>query len=500
MNSFRPAGAIAAAVFFTAGSAAVADVTADQVWTDWKAYMTQMGATVTADETKTADGIDVANVTMTFPVPEDGGNAVMTLPEIGFVDNGDGTVSITLPERMPLTVDVAGDDPVKAEVIYTAKDLKMTVSGDPSEMTYAYTAGSVGLALGKISVKGEPVEIGKAEMTMADIKGQTVMSGSDMRSAEQAATSGMVSYALDFTDPEEAANHFKMDGGVESLEFTATTMIPAGTSFSDMNAALKAGFAVYGQYKFGPSHSNVSVNEEGKSTGASSRSAGGTLSIEMDKDHLRYGGTSSDLSTRVTSSELPFPIALEMKKATADLSIPVMKSDTPQDFALTLALNDFTVNDEVWNLFDPAGELPHDPATLAVDLEGKGTLSADLMDPAQMAASEKPDAMPVALNALTLKSLLLRAAGAELTGKGDLTFNNDGPAPQPIGDVDLKLTGANTLLDKLIKMGLVPEEQAMGARMMMGVFAVPGDGEDELKSIIEFTEDGQIKANGQRIK
>ncbi|WP_405117314.1 hypothetical protein [Phaeobacter sp. BS23] len=49
-------------------------------------------------------------------------------------------------------------------------------------------------------------------------------------------------------------------------------------------------------------------------------------------------------------------------------------------------------------------------------------------------------------------------------------------------------------------MGLVSDSDAMGARMMMGMLAVPGDGEDTLTSKIEVTEDGQIKANGQRIK
>jgi hypothetical protein len=37
-------------------------------------------------------------------------------------------------------------------------------------------------------------------------------------------------------------------------------------------------------------------------------------------------------------------------------------------------------------------------------------------------------------------------------------------------------------------------------RMMMGLFATPGDGEDELVSKIEVTGDGQVLANGQRLK
>jgi hypothetical protein len=49
-------------------------------------------------------------------------------------------------------------------------------------------------------------------------------------------------------------------------------------------------------------------------------------------------------------------------------------------------------------------------------------------------------------------------------------------------------------------MGLVPEDQAMAARMMLGLFARPGDGPDTLTSKIEVKGDGAILANGQRLQ
>jgi hypothetical protein len=71
--------------------------------------------------------------------------------------------------------------------------------------------------------------------------------------------------------------------------------------------------------------------------------------------------------------------------------------------------------------------------------------------------------------------------------------------PMPLGAIDLKLVGANGLMDKLVTMGLMPQDQAMFARMMMGLYAVPA-GEDEMTSKIEFKEGGEILANGQRIQ
>ena len=116
-----------------------------------------------------------------------------------------------------------------------------------------------------------------------------------------------------------------------------------------------------------------------------------------------------------------------------------------------------------------------------------------------MQAETIADQPPGQLNSLTINEVRVSAVGAELTGSGAATFNNAGLMPVPNGAVDLRLVGANALMQKLVAMGLLPEDQMMGAMMMLGLFAVP-DGEDTLKSKIEFKEDGSIYANGQQIQ
>jgi len=155
-------------------------------------------------------------------------------------------------------------------------------------------------------------------------------------------------------------------------------------------------------------------------------------------------------------------------------------------------------------LFDPAAVLPRDPATIDVNLTGQTTVFQDFMNFAKMMELSNDD-VPLELNALTVKNFLISAAGASLSGTGDFAFNNDDLTsfdgmPAPSGSAELQIAGANGLIDKLIQMGLIAESDAMGARMMMGMLAVPGDGDDTLKSKLEITEDGQILANGQRIK
>jgi hypothetical protein len=176
-------------------------------------------------------------------------------------------------------------------------------------------------------------------------------------------------------------------------------------------------------------------------------------------------------------------------------------SETPQDFAFLTRIVDLTVSEDVWGLFDPAATLSREPVTFILDTKGTGRWLQDIMDPEVQMDGVEP---PGELNSLDLTQVLLRAAGAEVGATGGLTFDNtdlttfDG-MPAPTGAINVTIKGVNKLIDNLIAMGLLPEDQAMGARMMMGMFTRPGAGPDEVTSVIEF-KDGGLFANGQQLQ
>ena len=205
----------------------------------------------------------------------------------------------------------------------------------------------------------------------------------------------------------------------------------------------------------------------------------------------------------ISSADIPFPeLKLGYQEAAFNLLMPVGKTDAPADFAFLTKLVGFTVSDEVWGMFDPAGSLPHDPATVILDTKGKVTMTTDLFDEAAMAALG--DAPPGDLNALDVTELKASVAGAELTGAGAFTFDNSDKTtfsgvPLPTGKMDLKLTGGNTLLDKLVAMGLLPQDQAMGFKMMVSMFANSAADKDEMTSTLEFKDKG-FYANGQKLQ
>ncbi len=493
-----------AVIYMTAG-AAVAEVTPTEVWEDWKAYMTGFGFEITASEAQSGNDLEITDIVLNFDAPEEGGATEIRVPELSFRDNGDGTVAIVFPDRMPLSVMTEGPEAVSFDMVYTADGMDVNVAGDASGMTYTYTADMLGLALENLTAQGEPVEVNDAALRMQDVKGTTVTGGDDLRQSRQVVSSGPVSYSFSAADPENAANVMSVTGRIDSLTMTGEASVPEDMDTKNMSAALAAGFAVDGEYTFGPGASSFEFTEEGAVTRGTSQSAGGNLTVAIDGGKLRYGGTTRDVAVEVVTPDLPFPVSLAMQEARFGLDMPVARKEEAQDFGLTFVLGDLTVSDQIWAMFDPEGKLPRDPATLALELSGKARVLADWMDPAQMAAIEKSGEAPAEMDALSIDRLQLSVAGAELTGEGDLAFDNEDTQtypgmPKPVGDVSLRLTGVNTLLDKLVEMGLLPEDQVMGARMMMGVFANPVEGEDALKSEIEFTEDGQILANGQRLK
>jgi len=201
------------------------------------------------------------------------------------------------------------------------------------------------------------------------------------------------------------------------------------------------------------------------------------------------------------------PVDLSIAKIGSSFAIPVMKSDTAQPAALKLNIDGLQISDSLWKMFDAEGKLPHDPANILLDLSAQLKPLVDLFDEAQMAEFEKTHKVgdgptsspPFEADAAKINALQVKALGADLTGTGDFTFDNSGPAPKPTGKVDLSLTGATKLMDTLSSMGLLPADQVMGYKMMLGMFTVP-KGDDAVTSKLEFKDDGGIYANGQRLQ
>lgn len=486
--------------------AALADVTAQDVWADWQSYMHSVGYVTTGDASISGAVTTISNVKMTSELPEEGGQIQVLMPEMTLTENTDGTVTIGVSESLPITISGAFDDQnFEAGVVYTNAGLDMVVSGSAEDMTYTYSADQLKLVLDSITVGDEalPPDLLTLALTLNSVEGVTRMLIGEQRDATQTFSAADLDYELTFSDPDTGDNG-RVAGQLEQIALDAQSVIPIGVSIEDARAFYDAGFSGSGTLSYGKGSTSIAGTAEGEAFSVGSSSDGGTFGGSVNGQRLAYNLQQNSSKLAVTTSDLPFPIEIAMEQAGLDFEFPVQASDQVEPFALAVNLTNFTMSDVLWSLFDPAAALPRDPATIALDTSGTAKILVDFLDPVAVENVEA-GAMPGELHSLKISELLISMVGAKLTGSGDFTFDNSnteelGGIPSPTGEANLQLVGANGLLDKLIGMGFVSDNDALGARMMMGLMAVPGDGPDTLNSRIEFTEEGHILANGQRLK
>ena len=509
----RLAGSSAIVMLFAAP--ALADVTPEQVWENWLALSQSSGQTVTTESVE-RDGDTLVVTGMKMEFAQEGVSGSGSIDELRFQDAGDGTVVVTMSDSYPfdMTIDPVdeGEGPTSLRIEINQPGMTVTASGDETETSYDFAAPEITVALDSIEgVNAEAVNL-TAEAVLANVTGKYLVSPgegeestlvSSFAAESMTVTAEGADLATEGEAPEMAGpSALKLNLTMADLTGTTNGTFLGSAAMIDMAAALKAGFATDGTFNAGATTYDMEVTEAAGVTKITGTGESSTLGFAMDATQLAYSGGATGVTMTMTAPEIPFPsLNIAYSEASFGFKMPVSKTDEPADFTFLTRLVDLTVSEEVWAMIDPTNQLPRDPATLVIDTKGTGKLSVDIMDPAAMEAmGEQP---PGELNSLDITELRAKIAGAELTGSGALTFDNSdlvtfGGMPAPTGKVDLKLVGGNTLMDKLVAMGLLPEDQVMGFRMMLSMFA-NATGEDELSSTLEF-KDGGFFANGQRLQ
>ncbi len=486
------------------GTSVQAAVTSDQLWTKWQSYASAHGATITAGSKQTVgDTTTLKDVTTTFALKNANADVSMkaAIAEIDLRDLGDGTVKITAASTINIdeSITSAKGETTDISLKATQDGGSIIASGSEDDITYTSAANEVAVALDGLTVKGEDIPVdGTVTLSGLNAKQEMKTAADQSVTMTQEGTVDSIALVAKGKDTGNKGASFEATGSFAKVAYSGSGTVPVTQATDDFAAMLVAGFTSNGKLTTGPSSFSANFKQDDKTSAMTSSSDSTELTVSMDKSHLQYGVDSKGIALNIKDDKLPVPsIDMKLAESAFNLTMPIAKSDTPQDLALMTKLDGLSVNDEVWAMIDPTKALPRDPATLIVDLSGKGNWLFDLFDAAKMA---KPPAKPGEIQSVTLNQLKVAAVGADLSGTGAVTFDNTSAVPVPSGSVDLKLVGGNGLIDKFIAMGLLPKDQAMGFRMMLAMFAKPGEGTDTLTSKIEFNKDGSILANGQRIQ
>lgn len=490
---------LSSALVFSAALPAAADLTAEQVLADQLRQMELYGLTAkVTGQSRSGSTLTVEGLVAEAETPD--GDFNVTMGGATFRELGDGRVEVTYPTSLPISITGTGPEGEEFEMAMSLNqsNMKMIVSGIPEEISYNLTADS-------FSIDGieflAPEEAAALDMDFSmQGSGVTAISnfigGGTVRDYDFEFDMDSVSASFSGTPEGEAPVSFALEASDVVADY-AGSAAPQDL-MSSFAQSIEAGNKTSGNVTHGALTYSLSGESPDGSFDIAAAVASGEFDFAMNESGLDYTTLSNDMTLSVGGSSIPLPpLTFKMAESGMRFAIPVVPSEEEQSFALRLNLGGLEVDQMLWSMIDPTGQIARDPANLTIDLDGAVKMLEDVF---AADFAEEMTGAPGEIEALNINELLLSIAGAELTGDGDFSFNNEGPVPVPSGVVNMMLTGGNGLLDKLVGMGLLPEEQAMGARMMMGLFARPGEGPDTLVSTIEVNEDGSVLANGQRIR
>ncbi len=497
---FRMTSYLAApAVVFLMGSTASFALTADQVWQSWKDAGASVGLEVTAATENNAGGVLTLNGVSIAPA----GMAGVTISDMTLTEGSDGTV--TIAPGADIGVAMSGE--TKGSVKLTHEGLTLVAREADGGVAYDYSADKLDVVYDTtapgVSFDGSPAPevknagtIGFAGLvgTYSDTPGTNRTFGLDL-------TADALAYNTTLDDPslELKQTTTSTTAGVEmSFDMVMPTSISAGGEMpADFGVALQEGLAFTFSSKQGESNGTMAQESPYMPMDMTIKAGGGEATGVFNKDTFQIMSTGSGLEVDVTSGMMPAPVKVTAGPVEFGITSPVMATETAGDYGLTMKLSQLAVNEETWAMFDPQGALPRDAADIAIDVSGKAKIDF----PALIAAEETGAMPPVPQpETLDITELAVSVAGAALNATGAFTFDNSMGTPMPLGEANVSVTGANALIDGLIATGLLAEEDAMGARMMMGAFMTPGANPDELTTKIEAKEGFAIFVNGQQIQ
>jgi len=482
------------------GGTAHAALTADQVWQSWK----DAGALVGLEVTAATENSDGGTLTLNGISVGLAGMSGMTISNMVLTEAGDGSVSIVPGTDIGLTL--SGDTKGTARLVHDG--LTLTAREADGGLAYDFAAAKLDVVYDTtsagMSVDGStaPDVVSSGTVGFSDLSGTYSDTPGTNRTFGLDVKAGALDYETRLDDPslDIKQTTTSSTANVEmSLDFAlpATTSLAAMGTPKDFGTALQEGLSVSLATKQGDSTGTMVQESEFMPMTFAVKAGSGEATAVFNKDTFAIQSSGSGLEIDVTSAMMPEPVKITAGPVVFGLTTPVMASETAGDYGLVAKLSQLSVSEGAWAMLDPGGALARDPADLVIDISGKTRLDLIAMMEADEMGGEPPVPAPETLD---INELTLKIAGAALAASGAFTFDNSMGIPQPLGEANVTVTGANALIDGLIATGLMAEEDAMGARMMMGAFMSPGANPDELTSKIEARAGGEIYVNGQRVQ
>ncbi len=489
-----------------AASPALAEITPADAWDIWQAQAEATGLTMTSQLHEEGDALVVDRLRISVDIPDAGLKGFIEFTGPRFEPIGEGNVRVTFPETDTYVLAVKGSDGwLDARLEVKATDFVGIMSGTPGSVTTAWSGSGIDMTLGDVIVDGEPVTRVSAVFSAGQFASQvmTNINETHVTTDMTGSYSGM-EYDFSLNATEEDSTAMIASGQFGRQTSTMSITLPrGGIDVLNLPTQLREGMVISASGRVENLVSSQQTIIDGAVFMDQASSVGlESFSVRFNNYGLDYGASANDLSVQFTVPEIGLDADVNIETLGASAFLPLLKADGVQNTNIGLTIEGLAINDAVWDLADPEGRFPRDPMSLSLDVSGSVIVMEDMIEFPEVADLDEP---PVQIQSAVLNTLLLDAVGAKLSGVASFVFDNsdletfDG-MPAPTGTAEVRLEGANQLIDTLLAMGLISEDDAFGARMLMGVMGRAGEGEDVLLSTIEVKGNGEISANGQRLR
>jgi hypothetical protein len=503
-------GIFATGISLAAAFPAMAEISAQEVRDFWVDYYSQAGATISiGSETMSGGVLTLSDIKFGIEIPDSGGQMVVSFGTVELRENGDGTVAMDWPSNAVYGIgfEIGGQQVVGSDMNVTYNNLTSLVSGEVGNLRIESAGDGMSMSIDSVSAGGESIPV-TFNLDFGAFDSDYTIATTD--GGENAVTTklDLASLALvaSAKDPSGSGSFFSMTANIADMAVAGNVTMANVAAFTENPLAIFDGnFLIDVALEFGASDFDVAFKDRGTQFAMTASSTGGLLEEVVSKELVSFDIVQEGVDVVLSSSDIPFPsVKAQYDELAFGLEVPLKATGTPSDFSVSAALRGLTVGESIWAMVDPGQTIPRDPATVAVALSGKAMVLVDLLNVETLANIDNMDGPPMLPLSVNLDELLVSFGGAELTGDGSAAFDFENPVmldgvPLPVGAVNLKLTGAFSLIDKIAGLGLLPPEVSLGARGIIGAFATP-TGDDAFESKLEVTEDGAIMANGQRVQ
>lgn len=515
--------------------AALAEVTADQLWQGFRDVLAAEGVTVTAQENRRGNALILRGGRI-----DAGMGTVVLLPDVTLTETPDGAVTVTLPPRFPLTLDLPPQpgDPDALTLDVSAPGLALTFRAlSVEQLDFDLSAQSVTASLAPfVTVPGgaaAPEEVFLA-LALADlalrhrhdaiapdlgVESQLTLGTFHAEMRMDVPSDGL---KLDLVaDLSQIAGHLKGQAPVGSQAVVQQLDRGDDPGLSALIDLLDKGLGLDAALTHGAASMSMDFTERSQGPNAMALSVGnGGTSVMLDRSGFSYDARMgpSRIFYRGTDPEIPVPefeATLDEYRTMARLGFPgggtwgsaagqANAGVRPEagDWALVYRIAGLAVSPGLWDLADPGRILPRDPMTLSLDVGGGYALDPKALEPGWVPQSDAPP--PFREITVALREVLVAGAGASVAGKGDVavdftTMQAADDIPQAQGALSFVTMGANALVERLNRLGVMTADDLQAARMGLLFLGRIEGGQDRLVTTLEF--DGKsITLNGQRIR